>query len=299
MFFKSKKNHYESSCFGFIAGDVLGVPYEFIEREKIQYKGLVGYGTHNQPLGTWSDDTSFLYCFFAAINNEEFQLNQYKQNLIDWQYQGLFTCHQKLPFDIGQQTSKAITNLKLKKNYFDLNKEKFNGNSGLLRVFPYTLYLKQKGIKPTIENLTEFVSITNPHRISLLCCYYYSLLIWHCESTKNRKQIVNEVIHDFKQALTEKEYSNHQYKNLLEPSLLTEVKSSGFILHAVEVVLYIFLKGNNLKASLEETVLLGEDTDSNAALVGGLVAFYTNEQVKWKSKILSLKVIEDRIKNIF
>ena len=43
---------------GFAIGDALGVPYEFKERGSFTCSDMTGYGTHYQPLGTWSDDTS-------------------------------------------------------------------------------------------------------------------------------------------------------------------------------------------------------------------------------------------------
>lgn len=46
-------------------GDALGVPVEFrsrAERERDPVVDLRGHGTHNQPPGTWSDDTSLTLC---------------------------------------------------------------------------------------------------------------------------------------------------------------------------------------------------------------------------------------------
>ncbi|MBG86306.1 MAG: hypothetical protein CMO80_05330 [Verrucomicrobiales bacterium] len=46
-----------------VVGDVLGVPVEFMDRGEVQANpvtGMRGFGTHNQPAGTWSDDSSLL-----------------------------------------------------------------------------------------------------------------------------------------------------------------------------------------------------------------------------------------------
>ena len=43
---------------GLIVGDALGVPVEFKKRDTYKITGMTGYGTHNQPPGTWSDDSS-------------------------------------------------------------------------------------------------------------------------------------------------------------------------------------------------------------------------------------------------
>ena len=46
---------------GLATGDALGVPVEFMSRECIArnpVKSMREYGTHHQPIGVWSDDTS-------------------------------------------------------------------------------------------------------------------------------------------------------------------------------------------------------------------------------------------------
>lgn len=44
--------------YGLAVGDALGVPYEFRLRDTFRVDGYLAYGTHNQPAGTWSDDTA-------------------------------------------------------------------------------------------------------------------------------------------------------------------------------------------------------------------------------------------------
>lgn len=46
---------------GLVIGDALGVPVEFASRDELKENpvtDMIGYGTHNQPAGTWSDDSS-------------------------------------------------------------------------------------------------------------------------------------------------------------------------------------------------------------------------------------------------
>ena len=45
-------------AYGMAVGDALGVPYEFMPRGSFTCTDMVGHDTHNQPAGTWSDDTS-------------------------------------------------------------------------------------------------------------------------------------------------------------------------------------------------------------------------------------------------
>ncbi len=55
-----KKDKIIGGLLGLFVGDALGVPVEFQSREKLRknhVKDMVGYGTYNQPPGTWSDDS--------------------------------------------------------------------------------------------------------------------------------------------------------------------------------------------------------------------------------------------------
>ena len=55
---------------GTAIGDALGVPVEFEHRQELGKNPVVGmreYGTHNQPKGTWSDDTSLALCLAESL----------------------------------------------------------------------------------------------------------------------------------------------------------------------------------------------------------------------------------------
>lgn len=47
---------------GGAVGDAIGVPYEFKKRDTFMATEMIGYGTYNQPIGSWSDDTSLTLC---------------------------------------------------------------------------------------------------------------------------------------------------------------------------------------------------------------------------------------------
>ena len=62
-----KTNTLKSAIYGLAVGDALGVPYEFKSRGAFECTDMIGYGTHNQPEGTWSDDTSMALATCASI----------------------------------------------------------------------------------------------------------------------------------------------------------------------------------------------------------------------------------------
>lgn len=52
---------------GLVVADALGVPYEFKKRGTFNADDMVGFGTHNQPPGTWSDDSSMTLATLESI----------------------------------------------------------------------------------------------------------------------------------------------------------------------------------------------------------------------------------------
>ena len=55
---------------GAVVGDALGVPVEFKSREALRKSPVVdmmGYGTYDQPPGTWSDDSSMILATLARL----------------------------------------------------------------------------------------------------------------------------------------------------------------------------------------------------------------------------------------
>ena len=58
-----RKDKLLGGVLGLAIGDALGVPVEFVQREVLKsspVESMEGYGSHNQPVGTWSDDTSMV-----------------------------------------------------------------------------------------------------------------------------------------------------------------------------------------------------------------------------------------------
>ena len=60
----------KNSLLGFVVGDAMGVPVEFEERSMLKEYSLaemVGYGSYDEPSGTWSDDTSMTLATIDSI----------------------------------------------------------------------------------------------------------------------------------------------------------------------------------------------------------------------------------------
>ena len=67
---REMSNIWKDGMLGLIVGDALGVPVEFMSRTELMKNPVTGmreYGTHHQPRGTWSDDSSMALAELDSI----------------------------------------------------------------------------------------------------------------------------------------------------------------------------------------------------------------------------------------
>ena len=135
------KNFVKDAVLGFAIGDALGVPFEFKARDSFRCTDMVGYGTHNQPKGTWSDDTSMVLATMYALYDNEMATDLHKimKNFRKWRYNGDFTPYFTC-FDIGGTTAGAIMRSMKDddpSSWGNKDEDTANGNGALMRILPF------------------------------------------------------------------------------------------------------------------------------------------------------------------
>ena len=91
---------------GVAVGDAVGVPFEFSSRKDMQENpatDMTGYGTYNQPHGTWSDDSSLTFCLAESLVNG-YNIEDISKKFIQWKDEAYWTARNEI-FDIGITTS--------------------------------------------------------------------------------------------------------------------------------------------------------------------------------------------------
>ena len=85
----------------------------FLNRNTLkEYKvtDMQEYGTHNQPKGTWSDDSSMVLATIDGLLKSKMPSIEYQKimiNFLEWKQSGKFTPFECV-FDIGNATSSAL-----------------------------------------------------------------------------------------------------------------------------------------------------------------------------------------------
>ena len=299
----------KNSLFGFIVGDAMGVPIEFESREYLKtkpVKQMIGYGTYDEPAGTWSDDTSMtLATTSSIIEKQKIDYHDIMLKFCEWVNNSKFTATNHL-FDIGGTTSYAINRFKSKNiepTQCGGKSEYENGNGSLMRMLPIALYTSYNNLDEgeLYEIIKNTSSLTHAHEISIMGCYIYVKFIHKLIET-------NDLFESYKYIQTINyinRFSNHTislYNRIIENdiNLLNEdeINSSGFIVHTLEAVLWVSLNTTNYKDSIIKAINLGKDTDTIGAIAGsvtGLKYGYENIPSEWINQLQKKEYINSII----
>lgn len=231
-----------SVIYGAAVGDALGVPFEFLTRDTFACTDMTGFGTHNQPAGTWSDDTAMLLATCDSIRTcRAINVDHMRKCFCDWLNNGAYT-PDGVVFDVGGTTSEALSLGQGLDGTWD------NGNGSLMRIAPLALTNAD-------DNQIRAVSaITHAHAISTEACVSFVHTLRHVlkEPDRARAAICDE------QASTSRD----------------EVRSGGFVLDTLQAALWCFATTASYGDCVLAAVNLGSDTDTTACVAGALAGAY-------------------------
>lgn len=294
-----KEKQIYSALFGVAVGDALGVPVEFSDRDHLRknpVSDFLGYMCWNQPPGTWSDDSSLTFCLAESLCNG-YDLNDIAQNFVKWYSNGYWGAHHEV-FDIGGSTKYSIRRLiNGESPYYSGNMmESDNGNGSLMRILPILFYLtKEADLNQIYKTIKEVSSITHAHFRSVFACFIY--IIYALELIKgydknlaytNMQNIVLGYIKDKDFNNDEIKLFDRVLKNNIGKYKEIEILSSGYVLHSLEASFWCLMNENSYQKTVLKAVNLGGDTDTTAAIVGGLAGLlYGFESIpqKWINQL--------------
>ena len=203
-----------NGIYGAIIGDAMGVPVEFSsrdERDKDPVTGFREFGTHDQPKGTWSDDTSMMLATMSSIvRSGGIDYEDIMRSFSEWLYAGKYTPF-GVVFDAGITCENAIKRY-VKNNTDPLlcggRDEYDNGNGSLMRILPVSLiyaaisnryawgvrkkadYWDEELINKTVSVIHNVSALTHGHPRSKIACVLYTS-ICH-ELIINKRVLRNE-----------------------------------------------------------------------------------------------------------
>lgn len=278
----NRENKIYGGLFGLCVGDALGVPVEFStreEREQDPIKEMRAYGTYHQPFGTWSDDTSLTICLIDAINRG-YSVQRVAKNFVKFYEKGYFTPYGEV-FDIGNSTRDSIIKISTGKNPIDCGgrTEIDNGNGSLMRILPIAFYGKNLNGQELVKLIEEISSLTHGHNRSKLACIFYVEFAIQIIEGYGKEESLDRTI-AFVNSHCMKSYSDEfrNFEKILTKKIVSvardEIKSTGYVIDTLEAVLWTFFNADGYRDTILKAINLGGDTDTIAAIVGGIAGIY-------------------------
>ncbi|MBN1253347.1 MAG: ADP-ribosylglycohydrolase family protein, partial [Bacteroidales bacterium] len=112
------------------------------------------------------------------------------------------------------------------------------------------------------------------------CFYYveYAISIIKGEEKLNAYYITNHTVNAFFDSNEKYIYEKTFFDRILSGEIYDlqedDILSSGYVIDSLEAALWCFFKNDDYKSTVLNAVNLGEDTDTIAAIVGGLAGIY-------------------------
>ena len=249
--------------YGQAVGDALGVPYEFRARGSFTCACMTGHGTHDQPAGTWSDDTSMALAICDSYRElGRIDADDIRARFRRWYEEGAYTVDGL--FDMGCTCARAIRAGRGMAGGCD------NGNGSLMRTLPLAF------TPATDEEVRAVSAVTHAHQLSCGLCV--------------------ELVHVARclMAGASPIEAAGEHARLRERPRC-EVRSGGFVRDTFEAALWCLLTTSSYEECVLAAVNLGDDTDTTAAVAGGLAGIAYGEATipeGWLATLRGRDVIE-------
>ena len=274
--------------FGVACGDALGGTLEFMSRDEIEreygyLRDIIGGGCWGLEPGEVTDDTMMTVAVAEGIlDNPEDPVEDIGKHFIEW-YNGK-------PKDIGNIIRIALGEYIrckdwMKSSYYAhlSTGGRSAGNGSLMRCLPVALYYSD--VDKMLE-ITESQSVLTHHdRKSTDACWLNNLIVHDYLNEKPKVPVIRKHI---------EKYPEYEKAFLV---LKDELEPTGYVVDTLICALWCFINTSSFEDAVCEAANLGGDTDTIAAITGGMAGVYYGYSAipdRWKEKIL----IKDRLVSI-
>ena len=330
----SMKDRILGGIIGFCVADALGVPVEFMSRKTLVSNPVTdmrGYGTYSQPPGTWSDDTSMVLCYLDGFDKQPSFYYDLMDKYVSWMMNADYTPYDEV-FDIGNTTRVALMRWANKSpgQFSPSDSDPFigpggtsendNGNGALMRILPEAFHLNYRNKESThghlqfaeklvLRNIHSLVSMTHNTNRSFIACTIYIFIAERLISSESINDAFHNGLRDVNDCINAEQHVYNGNDSFAELSHFARIfddgfanlpeesiKSSGYVVDTLEAALWCLLNTNDYASCVLKAVNLGGDTDTVAAVAGGLAGIHYGFDTipeNWVSNIAKIDYIKD------
>lgn len=254
---------------GHLVGDALGVPYEFRSARDIGEVVWAHRGSHGQPPGTWSDDGGLTLALLDSLLSVGFDPSDQGKRFLRWSYGEDYAPGP--PFDIGTTTSVALGRLDSGVSAEEAGGRSVddNGNGSLMRILPIALVNRDA---PPVELVTMAMrssAITHGHGRARVACAVYCLVAQRLLNGLPPSTALEAALGQARASLPAE---LHPELEILEEHPVRS--GAGYVVDCFWSAFEAVASSDSYKETVTRAIKYGNDTDTTAAVAGGLAGVY-------------------------
>lgn len=273
---RSVRSRARGTLLGLACGDALGRPVEFrtpagIESEYGRVTEMLGYGTHDKPPGTITDDTEMALCIARSlVECGGFDGADVARRFLEWYESG--------PFDVGLMTADSLAQVQEGVAWTDAGREVWEGrtegsnagNGSVMRCPPYALaYRDRPGALAEVSRDSSRITHADP-RCTAGCALLNEVVRRLVCEESDPDCVVGEALTLVDGSGTVPDELWTRVAGLPEETDPETLGYSGYVLATLESGLYHGLSADSFEAAVVEAVNHGDDADTVAAVTGAV-----------------------------
>ena len=289
------------AMYGHLVGDAMGVPYEGSGPDGIGTVEVRGGGRHGQPPGTWSDDGALMLALADSLATVGFHPRDQGKRALVWVDLGAYTPDGDGAFDIGGATSRALVRLRAGVDAIKAGgtEERDCGNGSLMRILPIALWDDDADNATLIERAHVASRVTHGHPRCEVTCALYVLIARALLCGQANASAALDASVERLQADT---YVGRPEMERALGELVTHRSTPGvrwgraYVLDAFWSAWEAFALSGSYAECVERAISYGHDTDTTAAIAGGLAGIvYGVDGIpnEWLHALRGRTIVED------
>lgn len=292
-------DRYRGCMVGLACGDAVGTTLEFKKPGTfLPIEDMVGGGQFQLRAGEWTDDTSMTLCLAESLveckgMNARDQMKRY----LRWFREGHMTPHGQC-FSIGNTVRQSIELFERNDNpYAGPTHDANSGTGSLMRTAPIAMWFRDRPADAMVAAV-DASRTTHGSKASVDACRFFVGLLIGALEGRTREELLaprfEPAAGTWAAAPLEERIdavAAGSYRGKNPPA----IRGDGFVVHALEAVLWAFAGARDFRDGLLKVVNLGEDADTTGCIYGALAGAHWGIDAipeKWRAKLAKRMTLE-------
>jgi ADP-ribosylglycohydrolase len=300
----TQRERIEGGLLGLLVGDALGVPYEFESippPELIEFVPPPGHW-HAQPTvppGTWSDDGAQALCLLdSLLECGRLNPDDLARRLLRCHADGYWWVDGRV-FDTGVTTAAALRAFRAGRPALEAGpaEERDNGNGSLMRVLPLALWHRGTDNELVADARTQS-RVTHGHLRSQLCCALYCL--WARRALEGNADPWSAAVAGLRALCPSGSPECQELDEHIRPEAPPQGQGTGYVVDCLHSARQSVAAGP-FETALKAAISLGEDTDTTAAVTGGVAGLRDGVgdiPARWRQGLRGSELYEPLLKRL-